>query len=178
MPDISAPHFSPRKKVEASSVDLLYSNLMDFFKSRANNTFIAEDLCQDCFLILFTKLRCKNNLHDSARIRAYSWGIARRLILSYWRKKPDSSQNNHQVDDLAGATQYEPLTALEQKERLHQVAIALKGLSSARDREILLRRYAYDESINTISEQMLLTNTSTKVSLHRARNRLKESMDR
>lgn len=69
-----------------------------------------------------------------------------------------------------GAT---PLDGVEQSEIRTLVWEALNRLATARDREILERRYLRDEEPITIQRDLDLSSGGFKVALHRARRRLR-----
>lgn len=110
--------------------------LKAFFRRRTGGSGAAEDLCQDCFLIFFAKLRERGGLRDFTRADAYLWGTARLLLLSYRRGASTRQHDSADIDVLSGEPGWEPLASLEQFEIQQLVAAALDGQPTQRDREM------------------------------------------
>lgn len=158
-----------RGATEADCVQEHRPALLAFLRRKVGSG-MAEDLCHECFLIAIRSLRT-GALKDPTRLDAFLWATARRLAVTS-RRDPFGRAELLDMDGVAspGAT---PLDGVEQSEIRTLVWEALNRLATARDREILERRYLRDEEPITIQRDLDLSSGGFKVALHRARRRLR-----
>lgn len=92
---------------------LYRSDLKQFIISKVNDIAIADDILQDTFIKIHTKL---HTLKDIAKLKSWCFTIARNSILDYWK-------STNQTFEIAN---YEAETVLE--ENLHTEKDCLRGI--------------------------------------------------
>ena len=126
----------------------------------------AEDIVQDCFLILWGKTAA----YDPARggMRAFLLGIARNLILKRWR---DERPHEALEDD---AFVFQPLNVREDG-RAEAVEKAILMLPPLQREAVLLAEYE-EMSLEEIAHATAADLAAVKSRLHRARQNLRRML--
>jgi RNA polymerase sigma-70 factor (ECF subfamily) len=124
---------------------------------------IAEDVVQDCFVILWNK----RSVYDGERgsPRAFLLGIARNLILKRWRDE----RAHTQLDDDALVAGPVDLVSME---RADAVARAIQALPALQREALILAEYE-DLSLEEIVRATGADLAAVKSRLHRARVNLR-----
>ena len=123
----------------------------------------AEDVVQDCFLILWRKPKA----YDSGRggMRAFLLGIARKLVLKRWRDE----RPHEMLEDDAVVSQ--PLSVREE-ERAEAVERAILMLPPLQREAVVLAEYE-EMSLEEIAQATQAELAAVKSRLHRGRQNLR-----
>jgi RNA polymerase sigma-70 factor (ECF subfamily) len=125
----------------------------------------AEDIVQDCFLILWRK----PSAYDPSRgaMRAFLLGIARNLVRKRWR----DDRPHEQLDDSFMA---QPLNILDD-ERAEAVERAILMLPPLQREAVVLAEYE-EMSLEEIAQTTEADLAAVKSRLHRARQNLRRML--
>ena len=138
----------------------------------------ARDLLQETFCIAFEKLR-STDLDNPERLAGYLRGIAVRVALNAGRKRdrePDSIDDERVIaipDDAP--RQYDRINADERAAAIREL---LDSMPVARDRELLMRFYVYDQDKAEICDALGLDSLHFNRVLFRARGRFRKILAR
>jgi RNA polymerase sigma-70 factor (ECF subfamily) len=175
------PSATSFRSVESPALDLdeIRSGLLVLLRRRVDSRSTAEDLCNEAIRILLERLR-QDPLDDPTRIAAYVAQVARNLAIAERRK---TSRQRTMTGHAALIEDYpderpDPAQEEEANSRSQAVRAMLEELPKARDRKLLLRYYVYDEPKEAICQDMKLTPEHFNRVLFRARNRLREFIER
>lgn len=116
-------------------------------------------------------------------LRMYVAGITRNSAISLWRKKHAGRRGSGHIellleelsDAAASEDHFEKLEdTLALKETFNSFLESLKP----EQRRIFLKRYWYMQTVKEIAQQLDLSESKVKVTLHRTRNKLKKLLER
>ena len=137
----------------------------------------AEEISQDVFVKAYRSLA---DFRGDAKFSTWLYTIVRTSCITFLRKKRlettslDNERTSIQVESReSGFT----ANAIEQKSKHAMVNTAIRMLSPD-DTQILTLFYKGEQSLEEIGRVMRLDPNTIKVKLHRARNRLKEKMEK
>jgi RNA polymerase sigma factor (sigma-70 family) len=137
----------------------------------------AEEISQDVFVKAYRSLA---DFRGDAKFSTWLYTIVRTSCITFLRKKRlnttslDNERTNLQVESKeSGFT----ANAIEQKSKHAMVNAAIRMLSPD-DTQIITLFYKGEQSLDEIGRVMGLDPNTVKVKLHRARNRLKEKMEK
>lgn len=137
----------------------------------------AEEIAQDAFIKAY---RCLADFRGDAKFSTWLYTIVRTSCLSFLRKKrPDikSLDDEHvfaTADNLDSGLR---ANQVEQKSRVAMVNQAI-DLLSPDDAKIITLFYKGEQSLEEIGHIMGIEPNTIKVKLHRARQRLREKMEK
>lgn len=132
----------------------------------------VDDLSQDVFLLAVEKIRA-GEVREPERLSGFICGLARNLAIGHLRKQSPPErppEDAKEVEDQSGG----PLGQLLRQEDDRAVNRVLAELSSARDREILLRFYLKEEPKERICRDLKIGSLHFNRVLYRARERFRE----
>ncbi len=147
-----------------------YSAVRDFDSS--------EDLAQETFIKAWQHLK---ELRDPGRLRAWLCGIARNLAASFHRKQTRTPTATAAPIEIEAISLPAPgLSAADQAIRHEQEAIVREAIESLPNqyREPLILYYRQDRSVREVAEALEVSEDTAKMRIHRARERLKEEVER
>ncbi|MGC7869996.1 RNA polymerase sigma factor [Desulfosporosinus sp. SYSU MS00001] len=129
--------------------------------------FISEDAVQQAFVIAYNKLNQLNSKDKFA-----SWVIS---IALNEAKRMLKEQHNPKVTSMLDLNRYPDRieTVIELKEDINNALSKLKQ----KDTEILLLKYYADLTLKQIANLLDLNISSTKVRLHRAKEKFRELIE-
>ena len=137
----------------------------------------AEEISQDVFVKAYRSLA---DFRGDAKFSTWLYTIVRTSCITFLRKKRlettslDNERTSIQVESReSGFT----ANVIEQKSKHAMVNAAIRMLSPD-DTQILTLFYKGEQSLEEIGRVMRLDPNTIKVKLHRARNRLKEKMEK
>lgn len=137
----------------------------------------AEEISQDVFVKAYRSLA---DFRGDAKFSTWLYTIVRTSCITFLRKKRlnttslDNERTNLQVESKeSGFT----ANAIEQKSKHAMVNAAIRMLSPD-DTQIITLFYKGEQTLDEIGRVMGLDPNTVKVKLHRARNRLKEKMEK
>jgi RNA polymerase sigma factor (sigma-70 family) len=152
---------------EFSDVFLHHKDVLYRFAFRMTGSgSIAEDVVQDCFLVLWSK----PHAYDSSlgTMRAFLVGIARNLILKRWRdERPHEPLDEESF--VCG-----PID-LVTRERVEAVATAVRMLPALQRESLILAEYE-EMSLREICVATECELAAVKSRLHRARQNLRRML--
>jgi len=137
----------------------------------------AEEISQDVFVKTYRSLA---DFRGEAKFSTWLYTVVRTSCITFLRKKklPTTSLDNErtflQVENRESGFN---ANAVEQKSRHAMVNAAIRLLSPD-DSQIITLFYKGEQSMEEIGQVMGLEPNTVKVKLHRARNRLREKMEK
>lgn len=137
----------------------------------------AEEISQDCFIKAYRSL---SDFRGDAKFSTWLYTIVTTTCLTFLRKKKleTHSLDNEKVfeaaDNLDSGMR---ANQVEQKSRVTMVNRAI-SLLSPDDAQIITLFYKGEQSLEEIGQILGIEPNSAKVRLHRARQRLKEKMEK
>ncbi len=143
----------------------------------APNREDAEEIAQDCFVKAYRSLA---DFRGESKFSTWLYTIVTTTCLTFLRKKKLEvhSLDNEKVFELADS-QDSGMEAnqIEQKSRISMVNRAITLLSPD-DAQIITLFYKGEQSLEEIGQAMGLEANTVKVRLHRARQRLRDKMEK
>lgn len=137
----------------------------------------AEEIAQDCFIKAYRNLA---DFRGDSKFSTWLYTIVTTTCLTFLRKRKLEvhSLDNERVFEVADA-QDSGLHAnqVEQKSRVTMVNQAI-NLLSPDDAQIITLFYKGEQSLEEIGQAMGLEANTVKVRLHRARQRLRDKMEK
>jgi RNA polymerase sigma-70 factor (ECF subfamily) len=137
----------------------------------------AEEIAQDCFIKAYRSLA---DFRGESKFTTWLYTIVTTTCLTFLRKKKLEvhSLDNEKVFEMA-ENQDSGMNAnqVEQKSRVSMVNRAI-ALLSPDDAQIITLFYKGEQSLEEIAQIMHMEANTVKVRLHRARQRLKEKMEK
>ena len=137
----------------------------------------AEEISQDVFVKAYRSLA---DFRGEAKFSTWLYTIVRTSCITFLRKKRlDTSSLDNERTFLQVESKQSGFTAnaIEQKSKHAMVNSAIRMLSPD-DTHILTLFYKGEQTLDEIGRVMGLEPNTVKVKLHRARNRLKEKMEK
>lgn len=152
-----------------------YSNGLLFMLQRTcGDPSLAEDLHQEAFRIVLTRLRSRG-LEEPGGLSGYLRGTARNLLIADRRKQArrKTEADHDQVVATADTRQGQAHTVLRHEEAsiVHRLIDEMPG---ERDRQLLYRFYIAEEEKEQICDDLGLTSLHFNRVLFRARQRFKD----
>ncbi len=132
-----------------------------------------EDLFQDTFRLLIEKLR-RGEVREPEKLPGYVAHLARNLATEHYRKVVRRKTDPAPPENLDRPTKGGVLDDLLAAENAALARSVIGELSTARDRELLLRFYLGDEDRDGLCRELDLSSVQFHRVLHRARQRYKE----
>jgi RNA polymerase sigma-70 factor (ECF subfamily) len=145
--------------------------------ARVGESAAVEEVWQEVSL---AAIKQQSPIHDTSRVTPWLYQLAVRQSLLYRRKMGRRRKLvERYVERVMPVTrdhnEPNPLDVLLADERHEQVHEALKTLSE-QDREILLLKYVHEWSYRDMAENLGLTISAIQARLHRARQRLRDTL--
>jgi len=142
-----------------------------------NNREDAEEISQDVFIKAYRSL---SDFRGASKFSTWLYTIVTTSCLTFLRKKKleTHSLDNERVFELADSQDSGfRANQVEQKSRIAMVNEAIKLLSPD-DAHMITLFYKGEQSLEEIGQIMGIDPNTAKVRLHRARQRLKEKMEK
>lgn len=137
----------------------------------------AEEIAQDCFVKAYRSL---SDFRGESKFSTWLYTIVTTTCLTFLRKKrlETSSLDNEKVFEAADSLDSGfRANQIEQKSRVTMVNKAI-ALLSTDDAQVLTLFYKGEQSLEEIARVLGSEANTVKVRLHRARQRLKEKMEK
>jgi RNA polymerase sigma factor (sigma-70 family) len=137
----------------------------------------AEEISQDVFVKAYRSLA---DFRGEAKFSTWLYTIVRTSCITFLRKKrlDVSSLDNERIFlQVESKESRFTANAIEQKSKYAMVNAAIRLLSPD-DNQVLTLFYKGEQTLEEIGRVMGLDPNTIKVKLHRARNRLKEKMEK
>jgi len=151
----------------------VFSLVLRFIENRED----AEEIAQDVFVKTYRSLA---DFRGDSKFSTWLFTITRTTCLSFLRKKKldtislDNEKTGIQVENRESGFS---ANGIEQKSR-HAMLNQAIGMLSPDDTQVLILFYKGDQTLEEIGKIMRLDPNTVKVKLHRARQRLKEKMEK
>jgi RNA polymerase sigma-70 factor, ECF subfamily len=163
---------------EGELVQRYQRGVMQILKCATYDTELARDLCQDTFVIVIRRLR-DAPLNDPGRLAGFIAQTARNLAIGA-KRQYSRRRTSTDTESVESAIDQSP-TREQQAEADSAAAVVHKlliELRSERDRLALARFYLNEDSKEQICAELKLTESQFNVILFRARERLRELLER
>jgi RNA polymerase sigma-70 factor (ECF subfamily) len=137
----------------------------------------AEEISQDTFIKAYRSLA---DFRGDAKFSTWLYTIVRTSCITFLRKKKldtTSIDNERTILQLENRESGFSANSVEQKSRHAMVNAAIRLLSPD-DAQLLTLFYKGEQTLEEIGRIMSLDPNNVKVKLHRARNRLREKMEK
>lgn len=151
----------------------VFTLVLRFIESRED----AEEVAQDIFVKAY---RCLADFRGESKFSTWLFTIARTSCISFLRKKKLNTLSlDNERTGLQAENQESGFRAnlIEQKSRHVMLNEAIRMLS-ADDSQVLTLFYKGEQTLEEIGQIMGLETNTVKVKLHRARQRLKDKMEK
>lgn len=133
-----------------------------------NDYDASQDLTQETFIKVFMNIR---KVKSAEHFRPWMCTIARNLVRDYFRKvKRHSTISFDNIKDLHGQSNIE----LTRRRMIIQNALAQL---TEKDRMLLTLAYYQGMSFDEVAQVMKMTASNVKISMHRARRRLRKHLE-
>jgi len=169
--------FNGDAAAESELVERFQNGLRIMLLKRTSNPQLAQDLCQDTFVITLKKLRA-DELRNHDALAGFIRQIAVNLSIEHYRKE---KRYVHQDDErIALRTPHKDNKADRIDEKRHRSVLnaALEELGQDRDREILKRFYLLDEDKPEICSVLDLSPAHFDRVLYRAKQRMQKMIEK
>lgn len=164
------------KSAEKELILQYHRSLLYVLHRKDKHAIHIEDLAQDTWTIIIAKIRAGKIKHPK-QLASFILQTGKYLQVMSFRKeerlRPDPDIH---LDLLIDPTQ-SPQLELEKKLNAKIIRRLINELPTARDRELLIRFYIEEESIEWICKDLELSNVHFHRVLYRARNRFKKLWD-
>ena len=151
----------------------VFTLTLRFIKHRED----AEEVSQDIFVKAYRSLA---DFRGASKFSTWLYTIVNTTCITFLRKKRldiQSLDNEKVFETVQNHDSGFNANQVEQKSRINMVNAAISMLSQD-DSEILTLFYKAEQSLDEISQILGLESNTVKVRLHRARQRLKEKMEK
>ncbi|MBT7692996.1 MAG: sigma-70 family RNA polymerase sigma factor [Gemmatimonadales bacterium] len=138
--------------------------LRAYLVSRVRDTALADDLCQEIFVVALAR-----GVPETGAGR-WLFGIARNKVLSHFRDRKPAAGVGDRAAQVAG-----PLEVLSREERMQSVRAAVRGLDEDL-REAILLRYEGGLDYAAIADRLDVPVSTIQGRLKRARRALKTAL--
>jgi RNA polymerase sigma-70 factor (ECF subfamily) len=139
---------------------------------RTGNVQLANDLCQDTFVITLKKLRA-GDLKNPGSLAAFIRQTAVNISIDHFRKEKRYIHQDDGTISLHHSHRDHKAREIDNQTTRSVLENALDRLAMSRDREILRRFYLADEDKVQICRDLQLTSTHFDRVLYRARKRMR-----
>lgn len=151
----------------------VFTLTLRFIKSRED----AEEVAQDIFIKAYRSLA---DFRGASKFSTWLYTIVNTTCITFLRKKKldvHSLDNEKVFETVQNQDSGFNANQVEQKSKVNMVNAAINMLN-ADDAEVLTLFYKAEQSLEEISRILGMETNAVKVRLHRARQRLKEKMER
>ncbi len=154
--------------------DQYYHRVKKFILASVKNESVADDLVQETFIRIQENL---DSLRDPGKISSWIFRIAYHLCQDHFRalKKSSSQEENH---DRPVALQESTVQKEFEQEEMSRCVQDKLSLLPETQRSIIIFADVMDFSHQEIADILDLTVENVKVTLHRARKRLKAILEK
>lgn len=153
-----------------------YSGLRLLIFRRARDLNVAADLLNDAVCTTWEKWLA-GQIARPEQIAGYVFQVAMNLLRNHRRAMAERPDKRAEVRALDELPMDEPESEGVEDALARRVKRLLQGMSSQRDRAVLVRFYLNEEERETICRDMKLTPAQFARVIHRARGRLRQLME-
>jgi RNA polymerase sigma-70 factor (ECF subfamily) len=169
---------SPLSQLEvAGLIERNYVGLRLLVSRRCRDPHVAADLLNEAVLTTWSKWQA-GKIERPEQIAGYVLQVTMNLLRNHRRaigERPEKRADAARLQDLPSDTQ--PADETIEREIAVQVKNVIRGMSSQRDRAILVRFYLDEEDKDAICRDLGLSPLQFDKILHRARGRLRKLLE-
>jgi RNA polymerase sigma-70 factor (ECF subfamily) len=154
-----------------------YVGLRLLVSRRCRDPQVAADLLNEAVLTTWAKWQA-GKIERPGQIAGYVLQVTMNLLRNHRRaigERPEKRADEARLQELSGSV--EPSDETIERQIATQVKDVIRGMSSPRDRAILVRFYLDEEDKETICADMGLSALQFDKILHRARGRLRKLLE-
>lgn len=142
--------------------------LYRFFLTRVANQTVAEDLTQDVFFKIISKIDTYDE--EKGNFPGWIWQIARNTLIDHYRDKKDIpfADAGEGIEDVASA-----VDDVDQRMRVQEIMTAVRQLSEE-EQELFSLRYVSDVSYKDMSSMLGRSESALRVAIHRLNAKVKD----
>ncbi len=161
---------------EAELVECFYAGVHLILLKRTGSVSLANDLCQDTFMVVLRKLQA-GELLKAGSLPAFIRQTAVNLAIQHFRKEKRFVFSADEIIGQQVALKEQQDKKIDQPTIRKLLSDALDELAVPRDREVLYRYYLGEEEKEAICKDLGLSPTHFDRVLYRARLRIRELID-
>lgn len=154
-----------------------YPGLVAVVMRRAGDRQLAMDLLQDAIVTALTRLDAGARLQPQV-IAGFVVRTALNHLRNHQRRERRRVGGTDDVDRMADEAAAAPADAFDDADQRGLVRAALRGLPTARDREAVVRFYLFEQERAQVCEGLGLTQAQFDRVISRARERMRELLER
>lgn len=142
-----------------------HSKLLGFIRSRVSDPSVAEDLLQDVYLKIHSKI---GDVKDSERLESWIYQVTRNTIIDYYRRARPQAELSEQYS----------IPDIEDADPGSELAGSIKGMLAClddKDREALEFTEFQGNSQIALAEKLNISVSGAKSRVQRAREKLKDA---
>lgn len=159
---------------ESELVERYSSGLLFMLQRTSGDPALAEDLHQEAFRIVLTRLRTRG-LDEPGGLSGYLRGTARNLLIAERRKRARrKTEADHDHVVTTPDTRHGQAQKVLRHEEAHIVHQLIDELPAERDRQLLYRFYIAEDDKDQICDDLGLSSLHFNRVLFRARQRFKD----
>lgn len=163
------------KKGDSEAASKMYEKLFDkvfgFCMNRVSSKPLAEDLTQDIFLKLVSKIESFD--HKKGNFIVWFWQLARNTVTDHYRKARDISFSDTSEEALDLKSAIETHKNLDAKLELEKVTQFLDSATSD-ERELFNLHFVAELDYREISEVLGKSEGALRVAVNRLKNKVKK----
>jgi RNA polymerase sigma-70 factor, ECF subfamily len=138
---------------------------------------LAADILQDAVVTALQKLRA-GEISDRAQLDGYVYRVALNHFRNHLRKDKSRVSDHDAQADLIDTDGREPPVSIQAAQWARLVKQMLKEITPARDRELLVRFYLYEETKEQLCQSLGLSDLHFNRVIFRARERFRALLTR
>lgn len=165
------------RSAEAELVSRYARGVRLILLKRTGDPQVANDLCQDTFMVVIRKLRA-HELRDGSRLAAFINQIAVNVSIEHFRKERRFVRSPDGIIGLNDAHTDRNGKQIDFEAAQLQLQGVLRELAIDRDREILRRFYLSDDDKDVICRDLELSPPHFDRVLYRAKQRMRVLIER
>lgn len=172
--DLVTRILSGDRSAEEALVRHYFRGVRALLKHGTRTTDDAEDLCQDTFLTVISKIR-RGDLRDPAKLSAFVHGVARNLALAQYRAESmDRPAGDVMALERIAAEMPGPFEIASQEQATALLRVAIESLPVERDRTLMKRHFFAEASVEQLCKELATDRVQFSRIKHRATRRLIE----
>jgi RNA polymerase sigma-70 factor, ECF subfamily len=138
---------------------------------------LAADILQDAVVTALQKLRA-GEISDRAQLDGYVYRVALNHFRNHLRKDKSGVSDHEAGADLIDTDARKPPESIQAAQWAKIVKQMLREITPARDRELLVRFYLYEETKEQLCQSLGLSDLHFNRVIFRARERFRELLQR
>ncbi len=164
------------KSAEKELILQYHRSLLYILNRKDKHSIHIEDLAQDTWVIVIEKIRAGKIKHPK-QLSTFILQTGKYLQVMSFRREERLRSDSKVILELLPDSAQNPQIEIDKKLNAKIIRKLINDLYPPRDREMLLRFYIHDESIDLICKDLELSNVHFHRVLYRARKRFKKLWD-